>query len=349
MNAPEQRRGTNTCKVADDHGGRKFFEQVFGAAWITQGIAVAAELGIADLLAAGSRTAKELAQMTQTHHSALYRILRALGSVGVFSEDGSGRFSLTPLAEMLRTNVANTQRPYAMMMGAEFHGAWGKLLHSARTGEPGFQRCFGMPFFQYMLEHPGRHSVYDDAMTTIHGAETEPLLDACDFAGCGTVVDVGGGQGLLLAALLSRCPSAQGILFDMPVVAERARPTIAALGLESRCRVAGGDFFHSVPRGADAYLLRHILHDWEDAAAVRILQNCREAMIKDGRVLVAEMVIPPGNAPAFAKWLDLMMLLVGGRERTQEEYAALFTAAGLKLNRLIPTASEVCILEGVRA
>jgi len=336
-------------EVADDGAGGKFFQQVFSAAWITQGIAVAAELGIADLLAAGSRTAKELAQMTQTHHGALYRILRALGSVGVFSEDGNGRFSLTPLAEMLRTNVANTQRPYAMMMGAELHAAWGKLLHSARTGEPGFDKCFGTPFFQYMLEHPGRHSVYDAAMTTIHGAETEPMLDAYDFAGCGTVVDVGGGKGLLLAALLQRHPGVQGILFDLPVVAERGCPSFAALGLDDRCRVEGGDFFRSVPRGADAYLLRHILHDWEDADAVRILQNCREAMIKDGRILVAEMAIPIGNVPAFAKWLDLMMLLVGGRERTREEYAALFTAAGLKLNRLIPTASEVCILEGVRA
>jgi hypothetical protein len=235
-----------------------------------------------------------------------------------------------------------------MMMGSEFRAAWGELLHSTRTGEPGFQRCFGVPFFQYMLEHPHRHAVYDAAMTTIHGGETEPVLEAYDFAGCRSVVDVGGGKGLLLAALLERHPEVQGTLFDLPAVAERAHSTFASLGLESRCRVEGGDFFDAVPRGAAAYLLRHVVHDWEDADAVRILRNCCEAMGEDGSVLVVETVIPPGDAPAFGKWLDLMMLLVGGRERTREEYASLFAAAGLRLCRVIPTAAEVCILEGRR-
>ncbi len=333
----------------NDESKLKFFRDVFGGAWITQGIAVAAELGIADLLTAGPRSVHELAAVTHTRPEALYRILRALASMGIFAQESDGRFSLTPLAELLRTDGPNSQRAYAMMMGAEFDAAWGELLHSAQTGEPGFQKRFGMPFFQYMLKHPERHGAYDVAMTIVHGRETEPMLDAYDFTNCRTVVDVGGGKALLLAALLRRYPDVQGILFDLPAVAERTSATVLRSGIQNRCRLVGGDFFEAVPRGADAYLLRHIVHDWEDAEAVRILRNCREAMSPDGKVLVVEMVIPPGNAPAFGKWLDLMMLLVGGKERTQEEYAALFAAAGLRLSRVIPTAAEVSVLEGFLA
>jgi hypothetical protein len=205
-----------------------------------------------------------------------------------------------------------------------------------------------MPFFQYMTEHPDRHSIYDAAMTVVHGGETEPMLDAYDFSVFRTVADIGGGNGLTLAAILQRHPGIRGILFDLPAVADRARSTILGSGVSERIRVEGGDFFSSVPPGADAYVLRHIVHDWEDREAIAILRRCREAMRPDGKILVVEMVIPPGNEPSFGKWLDLMMLLVGGRERTKEEYGRLFSAAGLKMNRIIPTASEVSIVEGVR-
>jgi len=327
---------------------RQLLNQIFGGSWITQGIYVAAELGIADFLAEGPRSAEELAEQTNTHSGALYRLLRALAVVGIFAQDSHRRFSLTPLAELLRSDVVDSQRSYAIMMGAEFHETWGMLLHSVRTGEQGFYKRFGMPFFQYMTEHPERHSIYDAAMMGVHGNETEPMLDAYNFSKFRTVVDVGGGNGHVLAAILNRHPAIQGILFDLPAVAERARSIITTSGLSGRCQIVGGDFFFSLPVGADAYLMRHILHDWEDNEAVAILRNCREAMNPEGKVLVVEMVIPPGNEPCFGKWLDLMMLLVGGCERTEEEYSRLFSEAGLKLNRVVSTDSEVSVLEGVR-
>ena len=337
------------AKIADDQPSLEFFKQMFAGSWITQGIWVVAELGIADLLANGPLPAEELAEKTQTHCGALYRVLRALASIGIFAEDPHGRFSLTPQATLLRSDVADSQRPFAIMMGAEFHKAWGELLHSVQTGEDGFQNKYGMPFFQYMLNHPMRHGIYDTAMGAFGRAEATAMLDAHDFSAFQTVVDVGGGSGVLLAAILNRHPEIQGILFDLPAVVERARSVLLGSGLDGRCRFEGGDFFSSVPAGADAYIMQHVIHDWEDREAITILRNCREAMNPDGRVLLAELVIPPGNGPFFGKWLDLMMLLVGGRERTQEEYRQLFWAAGLKLNRVIPTASEVSIVEGVRA
>lgn len=335
--------------MTSQQSGIDFFKQIFSGSWITQGVWVVAELGIADLLAEEPQTAETLAEQTHTNSDALYRVLRALASVGIFTKDTHGRFSLTPLADLLRSDVAGSQRAFAIMMGAEFHKAWGELLHSVRTGEPGFQKRFGMPFFQYMTENTERHIIYDAAMTGVHGAETEPMINAYDFSSFRKVVDVGGGNGLVLAAILNRHPAIQGILFDMPAVADRARPIISGSGLSGRCEIVGGDFFSSVPDGADAYVMRHIIHDWEDQDATTILRHCQEAMGPDGKVLVVETVIPAGNEPSFGKWLDLMMLLVAGRERTEEEYGRLFSAAGLKLSRVVSTTSEVSIIEGVRA
>jgi len=328
--------------------GIEFYKQIFGGSWITQGIAVAAELGIADLLTQGPLTTEELAARTATHSGALYRLLRALAGIGIFAEDNQGRFSLTPLADLLRSDAAHSQRSIAIMMGAEFHAAWAELLHSVRTGEPGFKKRFGVHFFQYMEEHPERHGIYDAAMTGVHGGETEPMLDAYDFSAFRTVADVGGGNGLVLASILRRHPAIQGILFDLPAVADRARSTVSGTGVSDRMRIEGGSFFSGVPAGADAYVLRHIIHDWEDQDAIAILRECRKALAPEGRVLVVEMVLPPGNEPGFGKWLDLMMLLVAGRERTQEEYSRLFSESGLRMTRVIPTASEVSIIEGVR-
>ncbi|MEW6442590.1 MAG: methyltransferase [bacterium] len=236
----------------------------------------------------------------------------------------------------------------AIMIGAEFHQAWGELLYSVRTGEPGFEKRFGVPFFQYMTEHPERHRIYDSAMGAFGKAETGPILEAYDFATFRTVVDVGGGSGVLLSAILNRHPAVHGVLFDLPAVADRARSAFSGLGLDGRVRIEGGDFLSSISAGADAYILQHVLHDWQDREAISILRNCGEAMNAHGRVLVVETVIPPANEPCFGKWLDLMMLLVDGRERTQEEYGHLFAAAGLKLDRVIPTAAEVSIIEGTR-
>jgi SAM-dependent methyltransferase len=335
--------------MTDSQSSPQTFTQIFAGSWITQGVWVAAELGIADLLINGPLTAEELAAKTQTHGGSLYRVLRALASVGIFAQDPDGRFSLTPHANLLRSDVAESQRSFAIMMGAEFHKAWGGLLHSVQTGEDGFQNKFGMPFFQYMLKNPMRHGIYDTAMGAFGRAEAAAMFEAHDFSSFQTVVDVGGGSGVLLASILNRYPEIQGILFDLPAVVERARSALAGSGLDGRCRFAGGDFFSSVPAGADAYIMQHVIHDWEDSEAIAILRNCREAMNPGGRILLAELVIPSGNLPFFGKWLDLMMLLVGGRERTEEEYRQLLSAAGLKLSRVIPTVSEVSIVEGVRA
>lgn len=327
---------------------RQVLGQMMGGYWMTQAIHVSAELGIADLLAGGPRTAEELAKFTDTDSIALYRLLRALASAGIFSEDDLGRFSLTPLAEPLRSDLPGSQRPFAVMMGSEFYQIWGTLLKAVRKGSHVLNETFGMPFFEYMTRNPERHDIYDAAMTGVHGAETEPMLDAYDFSAFRTVVDIGGGNGSMLSAILRRYPSVKGILFDLPPVADRARTAIAGSDLSDRLHVMGGDFFSAVPHG-DAYVIRHVIHDWNDRDAVAILRNCREAMNPDGRVLVVEFVIPAGNSPSFGKWLDLMMLVVGGQERTGEQYRNLFSEAGLKLNRIIPTAHEVSVIEGVWA
>jgi SAM-dependent methyltransferase len=336
-----------TTKEQEQVSTEQVLSQMLIGGWITQAIYVAAELGIADLLADGPRTSAELAERAGAHGDSLYRVLRALASIGIFAEDADGRFSLTPLAEHLRSNFPDIHRPFAIMAGAELYESWGKLLHGVKTGEEPFQTRFGVQFFQYMTEHPERHSIYDAAMEGFTVAENEPMLDAYDFSEFGTVVDVGGGNGPVLAAILRRHPSVQGILFDLPAVADRAREILADSGLDDRCRVVGGDFFSSVPEGADAYVLRHIIHDWNDDDSVKILSNCRKAMNPEGKILLVEIPIPPENEPSFGKWLDLMMLVVGGRERTEEQYGHLFSRAGLKLNRVVSTAADISVIEGV--
>lgn len=200
-----------------------------------------------------------------------------------------------------------------------------------------------------MTEHPERHRHYDAAMEAVHGPETEPMLETNDFSRFQTMVDIGGGNGSVLVAMLRRQPGLFGVLFDLPAVAERTRRALSGPELAGRIRIEGGDFFTAVPAGADGYLLRHVLHDWHDPEAIRILERCREALLPGGRVLVVESVLPEGDEPCFGKWLDLMMLLVAGRERTESGYRALFAAAGLELARVLPTGAEVSILEGVAA
>lgn len=333
--------------MTDNRSSQQLLKQMIGG-WVTQAIYVAVELGIADLLTDGQQSAEELAERANTNAGALYRVLRALSSIGIFSEGADRRFSATPLADCLRSDTPDSLRSFGIMTGAEFYQSWGDLLYSVRTGEPGFEKRFGVPFFQYMTDHPERHAIYDAAMM-VHGiAETGPMLDAYDFSVFQTVADIGGGSGRMLAAILQRHPAVEGILFDLPAVADRSRPTLSGLGLSDRCKIVGGDFFASVP-AADAYVLRHIVHDWHDDEAVAILRNCRKAMNPGGRILVVETVIPPKNEPCFGKWLDLMMLIVGGRERTQQQYRQLFARAGLELNRIVPTAHEVSVIEGLPA
>lgn len=315
--------------------------------WHTQAIYVAAKLGIADLLTTGSKSAEELAAATQTNARALYRLLRALASLGIFAEDDAHRFALTPMAECLRSDVPGSVRSLAIIRGEWQYEAWGGLLDSVRTGACAFETIHGVPLFDYLAANPEKGKLFDEAMTGVHGRETKAMLDAYDFAGVGVLADIGGGNGEVIASVLKRYPTMRGILFDRPAVVERSRANLDAAGLSERCAAVGGNFFASVPAGADAYLLRHIIHDWDDEKSVAILRNCRAAMGKGGRLLLVEGIVPPGNEPSVSKFFDLaMMVLPGGMERTEDEYRQLLAASGFALKRIVPTQSWISVIEG---
>ncbi len=321
--------------------------QMLSGYWISQSLYVAAKLKLADRVQAAPRTAAELARETNVQPQPLYRVLRALASVGCFAEDDQGRFGLTPLAECL-LDRPGSQHALALMMGEEHYLAWGRLLDSVRTGKPAFDAVFGKPVFEYLSAHPEQAKIFDAAMTGVHGSETQAMLDAYDFSGIGTLVDIGGGNGTVIATVLKAHPTVKGILYDLPGVIGRARDALAAAGLAGRCTPMAGSFFESVPAGGDAYLLRHIIHDWDDEKAVTILRNIRRVLGPAGKLLVVESVIQPGNDPDFAKLLDLTMLVIpGGQERTAEEYRTLYARAGFCLERIVPTASAVSVIEGV--
>jgi ubiquinone/menaquinone biosynthesis C-methylase UbiE len=228
-----------------------------------------------------------------------------------------------------------------------FYPAWAQLLYSVQTGHVGFEKVYGVPIFEYLSKNPEQARLFDQTMVGVHGRETVPMLEAYDLSGIRVLADIGGGNGSVITAILSRYPEMRGVLFDLPNVVDRAKAGIEAAGLADRCQVIGGDFFQPVIPAADAYLMRHIIHDWDDDKSIRILQNVRRAIAKDGRVLVVESVIPTGNDPSFGKLLDLAMLVLpGGQERTQEEYRKLYASAGLRLTRVVPATAEVCVIEG---
>ncbi|HLJ10103.1 MAG TPA: methyltransferase [Planctomycetaceae bacterium] len=315
--------------------------------WTTQAIYAAAKLGIADLLARGPRSSDDLAKETQAHAPSLYRLLRGLASLGVFADDGAGRFSLTPVAELLRSDVPGSQRALAIMSGEEHYQAWGALFYSVRTGKTAFEKLYGMPVFDFLSKNLEQAKVFDAAMVGVHGRETAAMTDAYDFSGIAVLADVGGGNGSLLTTVLKKYPDMRGILYDLPGVTERAKANLKAAGLAERCQVIGGSFFESVPKGADAYLMRHIIHDWEDERAAGILRNIHKAMNDNSRLLVIEGIIAPGNDPSFGKLLDLTMLTIpGGKERTEDEFRKLYQAGGFQLTRIVPTKAEVCLIEG---
>jgi len=316
--------------------------------WISQSIYAAAKLDLAEQIHEhGPQSAEQLAAATKTRPDALYRLLRALASVGIFREDDDRRFALTPSADLLRSGVEGSQRSLAIMMGEEHFASWGQLMHSLQTGESAFEHVFGEPVFNWLSKHPEQAKVFDEAMVGVHGRETGAMLDAYDFSGLEVVADVGGGNGSVLGGLLARYPAMRGMLCDLPGVVERAAPGIAAAGLSDRLRTVATDFFREVPSGADAYLMRHIIHDWTDQQALEILRNVRRAMQQSGRLLVIESVIRPGNHPDFAKLLDLNMLVItGGQERTRAEFEALFSAAGFRLTQITDTRAGVSVIEG---
>jgi O-methyltransferase domain/Dimerisation domain len=316
----------------------------------TQLIYVAAKFGLADHLARGPLTPRDLAAAVGAEPEALFRLMRALASLGIFAELTDGRFEMTPAAEVLRRDRPGSLRSTALVYGDELlWGAYGRLSHAIETGQPAFAQVYGQPFYGYLEEHSDAATLFHDAMTGFSELEAAAIMAAYDFSAVRSLVDVGGGQGGLVAALLGRYPCLRAIVFD------RAKPTeaekvFASPQMGGRGRFIQGDFFAAVPEGGDLYLLKSVIHNWDDAAAASILRNCRKAMSGNGRLLLVERVIPSGNAPSEAKLFDINMLVtVGGRERTEAQYTALLRSVGLQLTKVTPTKSHVSLIEAVKA
>lgn len=321
--------------------------QMAGGHLVSRAIFAVAELGIADYLKDKSRSSDEIAQATSTHAPSVYRLLRFMAGIGFFVEDAERRFSLTPLGAALQSDAPGYARSTVRMVaGSIAWSAWGEFLHSVKTGETAMEKAFGQSIFDYLSTQPEQASFFNEAMIGIHGAEPPAVAAGYDFSGIRNLVDVGGGTGNLLATILLANPELKGMLYDLPHVAAEARRQIEMKNLSDRCEIVAGSFFESIPSGGDAYILSHIIHDWDEQKCLQILDNCRRAMPDDARLLLIEMVIPAGNDFHPGKLLDLMMLAVaGGMERTVEEYATLFSKAGFNLTRVVPTESPVSVIE----
>jgi len=319
---------------------------------ISRAVYVAAELQLADLLADGPVSCGELAQATGSHEPSLYRVLRLLAALGVFEEAGPRSFGLTVLGERLRTDAPAGVRSWAVF-GEALGGVrpFGHILHSVRTGEPGFDQAQGMGIFEFLAQNPQSAAIFDTAMSERTAAFAPSVADGCDFADIRTVVDVGGGAGTLLAEILRKHAHLRGILFETPDVAARSRSVLDAIEPADRCQVLAGDFFLDVPGGAECYVLANVLHDWDDVRASHILHNCRRAMARGGRVLIVERLIPDHPAEAVPTLLsDINMLVItGGRERTNAEYADLLAAADLAVGKVQPVAFPYGVIEGIMA
>lgn len=317
---------------------------------VSQALYVAAKLKIADLLKDGPRTSEELAQAVGANARFLYRTLRALASLGVFAETEDGRFTLTPAAELLRTDVQGSMHAMVIWMNEPFHWrVYEEMLDAVKTGKLAFEKVFGMEPFPYFVANPEVARIFDNAMTSFSLMTAPAVTAAYDFSSIKRLVDVAGGHGLLISTILKANPHMQGVLFDMPTVIEGAGRLIEEAGVSDRCEKVAGDFFEAVPAGGDAYIMKHIIHDWDDERSLTILRNCHRAMTENGKLLLVEVVLPPGNEPSFGKIMDIeMMLLPGGTERTEAEYRELFAAAGFRLTRIVPTQSPASVIEGVR-
>jgi ubiquinone/menaquinone biosynthesis C-methylase UbiE len=327
------------------------FLQMFSGYWVSQAIYVAAKLGIADLLAERQMSHEELAASTgSTHPASLYRLLRALSGIGIFVEGDDAKFSLTPLATPLLKGKGSMRSMVIHMGEKPSWQAWGELLHSVTTGETAFIKANGVEVFPYYAEHPESKEPFDQAMTEFSDSISEAVTKAYDFSPFHKIVDVGGGHGGLLTSILKANPNAAGVVFDLPSTAEGAEERIAAEGLAQRCEVVGGDFFQSLPADGDAYIMKLIIHDWDEERALAILKNIHRAMPDGGKLFLVETLVPETNEPAFAKLFDLhMMVMTGGRERTAGEYAKLFAAAGFKFNKVTATESLLSIIEADKA
>jgi hypothetical protein len=318
---------------------------------IQKGIYVAAKLGIADLLSEKPYTTAELAAKTDTHEPSLYRVLRALASVGIFAECADGTFLLTPIATLLRSDVSNTMRDYAIFMGEEWHWrVWSEMMHSVKTGKTAVRKAYGVEAFNYLAQNPEAGELFNRAMTSSSLMEVPAIVESYDFSGAGKLVELAGGHGILLSGILKTNPQLQGVLFELPSVIEDAARLLEKEGVADRVELVSGDFFESVPAGGDTYMMKWTLHDWDDEHSVKILQNIGSAMNENGKVLIIEMVVPEGNEPSFSKIEDLEMLTgPGGKERTKDEYRMLLEASGFTLTQILPTPSPMSVIKAKRA
>lgn len=331
---------------AEQPPGMRLMSYITGH-WVAAAVYAAARLGLADQLRDGPRSSDAVAAAVGGDASAVYRLMRALATLGVFRETSSRTFALTDVGQLLRADHPESMRSMALFQGAPPHWrGWGNFLHSVRTGESAFAAVHGQGFFDYCQTDPEFSAAFNGAMTGMSAMAAQAVVKAYDFSGVNRLVDVGGGHGYLLTRILQATPGLRGCVFDLPHVVAGARDVIAAAGVQDRCETAGGSFFESVPP-ADAYISKHIIHDWDDEHSINILRTMRASLAPGGRVLLVEMVLTGENRHALGTLIDLEMLHAthGGRERTTEEYAALFAAAGLRLQRIVTTESLFSVLE----
>ncbi len=337
--------------MSEQHGSMpSVLELVFGYT-AAKMIDVAARLQVADHLAGGQRTTRELAETTGAHEQSLFRLLRGLACFGVVTQTGPDTFVLGPAGGQLRADTPGSIRSMVMLLCAdETWRSWGELEYSVRTGQPAWDQVTGVPNFEYLAKHPEQAAVFNAAMAEYTRAAAPGIVGRHDFSRYATIVDVGGGDGSLLAEVLKAAPRTRGTVFDLPAGLDAASRTLAAAGVADRATVTAGDFFTSVPAGADAYLLKSVLHDWDDEKAARILRTCRDAMAPGGAVLAVEPGLPSTvDNPAVTGVVmsDLNMLVnTGGRERTLDEFRAVFTSAGLTLASVTGEGTDFCVLEG---
>jgi SAM-dependent methyltransferase len=333
--------------VTEQH--RPYALEVMIGAWRAQAVYVAAKLGIADLLVDGGRPIGDLARELDVDEPALFRVLRALTSIGIFRIDENSVVESTPSAEPLRTDHPNSVKHFAVMINEEVYEAFGGLLGQVRSGKPAFYERFGMPIFHYYDAHPEVAAVFHRGMNNWSDWDTPAIVEGYDFSRASRVVDVGGGNGALLSALLARYPTLSGVLFERPTAIAAA--AAGEGGPLPRCELVAGDFLSDdIPRGADLYVIKHVIDGWPDDGAARILRRIRDAMTDDTRLLVADCVIEPGNDPSFVKWLDLLVLTTTeGRMRQVDEYPPVFSEAKLRLERVIPVSDTMTLLECTRA
>jgi hypothetical protein len=337
--------------TTNDFPPQLVLQQLIQGFQVTQCIYVAAKLGIADLLKDSPRTSEELSRSTGTHASSLYRVLRLLTATGLLTEQAAHSFALTPLGTFLQTGVAGSMRDTVLCYSEKppWH-VWGALLHSVETGEPSFQHVFRLSIFDYYAQHPEEAVLFHNMMTEWTASVAPTVAAAYDFSAIQTLVDVGGGHGQMLASILQAHPTLHGVLFDLPNVVKGATPLLEGAGVADRCQVIGGDAFTAVPAGYETYLLSRVIHDWDDERAIALLSRCHQAMQPRGKVLLAERVIVTGSTPqVLVLESDVQMLVVaGGKERTDAEYRALLGAAGFELTQLIPVLTPFYVIEAVR-